>query len=135
MIIEVAFGVEDIEFLAEHSSHKFFGRRLAVGACDLQHGGIKHATMVGSQLLQRGEYVVDKKATWIFRRHFGIVHHGIGTTFGQRIERKGVAVELFTAQREKKTSVGTVTRIGRHHRMTMINIIELGECHKSLICS
>ena len=135
MIVEVAFGVEHLEFLAEHRGNEFFGGGFAVGAGDLQHRGVEHTAVVGRQFLQYGKYVVDKKATRIFYSHFGIVHHSVGATVGQGVECKGVAVELVAAQREEKTALGTVARVGRHHGMTMVDIIELGKCHNSVLGS
>ena len=51
VIVEVAFGVEHLEFLAEHRSNEFFGGGFAVGAGDLQHRGVEHTAVVGRQFL------------------------------------------------------------------------------------
>lgn len=92
VVVEIAFGEEDIVTAGQNGGDEFLGGRLAIGAGDADDGNGEPAAMVAGQLLERLQTVVDEDAARIGGIR-GVVHHGPGTTLLQRGCGKTVAVE------------------------------------------
>lgn len=54
-------------------------------------------TMIGSQLLQGGQYIVNVYQTFI-AYHCCIVNHGIGTTALQSLQSKSIAIKSLASK-------------------------------------
>ena len=65
MVVEISLRKEYIITFGEHGRYEFFGRRLAVGPCNLNNRTGKLMAVEGSQGLERRQNIIDQNQSVI----------------------------------------------------------------------
>ena len=126
VVVEVGLGGHQVVFPAEDGGNEFLGGRLAVGTRDADHRNVELAAVVGRQLLQHGERVLDHDAfASLVRGAFQqeAVHDGIFGAGLQGCLREIVTVELLAFQGEEHHALFNLAAVRRNARTFLVQCV------------
>jgi hypothetical protein len=112
VVVEVALGAERAETSSEDGGHELLRRRLAVRAGDADDGRAERLAMQSGEALQGIEDAVDAKESGIVRQR-GIIHDGASAAVAERLQGKGVTVEVVAFECEKEAAGRHASAVGR----------------------
>ena len=116
VVVEVALGVGGAEFFCHHSGNQLFGGGLSVGACDADDGDGELLPMVGGQLLQSLQTVLDHYAARVVRQ-CTVLGDDIRRALVQCRQGKLVAVETLAFETYEYAVRDDVACVGANLRM------------------
>ena len=124
VVVEVALGSHLVVALGQDGTHKFLGRRLAVGARDADDRDVEAAPVFARHVFVGLQRIGNKNhlfVTVVGVIHLLVVNDGNGATLVQCLGRKLVAVKRFALEGDKDAALGAFTAVGGDDRMLLVN--------------
>jgi hypothetical protein len=121
VIVEVAFGKENLLAFGKDGADEFLRSRLAVRARNLEDSTAPNLTMMGGQILQGLQHIGNEDKSVVLLRDIGIIHNGEGTTLLEGLKGIVVSVERLALQGKENAPFRALAAIRRNNRMLFVN--------------
>ena len=139
IVIEVALGIQHIEFLTQDGCDEFLGCCFSVSTCNTYDRDVELATVLACNIFKSLQAVVYQyqlrrvSSRHIFIIYVFVVNDGVGAALLKRLYSELITIERRTFECNKDTSLGTITTVSGYTWMFLIKTIERFYIHNSKV--
>ena len=129
VVVEVTLGEEGAEAAAQHGTHQFLRRCLAVGAGNLQHRDRELTAVPGGKLLEGCQHIINQDVAAVALHGVGsLIHDGVRATRLKRRGSKAVTIKSTALEGKEQGTGFHLTVVGGDDGVPEVYFVELFHC-------